>query len=156
MTPGDLFRLSIGALSAHRIRTRLTVAAVAIGVASVLLLTALGESARNYVMNQFAGIGSNLLIVIPGKIETTGGPPMTPGGTQPQKPSGLSGPSNTKPRSGTKNLKTLLSGRIHFSTMCWPYILGALARIERRINAIRVSVSAAVDCRMAFIGLSFH
>jgi putative ABC transport system permease protein len=57
-------------------------AAVAIGVAAVLLLTSLGESARAYVTNQFAGIGSNLLITIPGKIETTGSAPMAAGGTQ--------------------------------------------------------------------------
>ena len=43
-----------------------------VGVAAVILLTALGEGAREYVSTQFANIGSNLLIVIPGKTETTG------------------------------------------------------------------------------------
>lgn len=46
-----------------------------VGVAAVILLTALGEGARRYVSNQFASIGSNLLIVVPGKTETTGGIP---------------------------------------------------------------------------------
>jgi putative ABC transport system permease protein len=48
---------------------------VAIGVAAVLTLTALGEGARRYVVGQFASIGTNLVIVIPGKTETTGGMP---------------------------------------------------------------------------------
>ena len=46
-----------------------------VGVAAVILLTALGEGAREYVSTQFANIGSNLLIVIPGKTETTGALP---------------------------------------------------------------------------------
>ena len=79
MQPGDVFGFAFSALSGHAIRTRLTLAAVAVGVAAVLLLTALGESAHRYVLGQFSGIGSNLLIIVPGKVETTGGPPMAGG-----------------------------------------------------------------------------
>ena len=43
-----------------------------IGVAAVVILTALGEGARLYVIDQFASLGTNLLIVIPGRTETTG------------------------------------------------------------------------------------
>jgi putative ABC transport system permease protein len=48
---------------------------VAIGVAAVVTLTALGEGARRYVVGQFASVGTNLLIVVPGRTETTGGMP---------------------------------------------------------------------------------
>jgi len=54
---------------------------MAIGVASVILLTALGEGARRYVTNEFASLGSYLLIVLPGRSETTGGPPPLLGQT---------------------------------------------------------------------------
>jgi len=53
-------------------RTALTVTGVAIGVAAVILLTALGDGARRYVMGQFESLGSNLLAVVPGKTETSG------------------------------------------------------------------------------------
>jgi putative ABC transport system permease protein len=36
----------------------------------------LGQGTKNYVEEQFAGLGSNILIVTPGKIETKGGPPI--------------------------------------------------------------------------------
>ena len=39
-----------------------------------MTLTALGEGAQRYVVDQFASIGTNLLIVVPGKSETTGIP----------------------------------------------------------------------------------
>ena len=76
MTPRDLFGFSAGALRGHRLRTGLSLLGVAIGVASVILLTSLGEGARIYVTGEFASLGSNLIIVIPGKIETTGGVPL--------------------------------------------------------------------------------
>ena len=45
---------------------------VAIGVAAVVTLTALGEGARRYVTGQFSTLGSNFLVILPGKNETTG------------------------------------------------------------------------------------
>jgi putative ABC transport system permease protein len=74
MTLRDLFRFCFQALSGHRLRTLLSLLGMAIGVAAVITLTALGEGARLYVVDQFASIGSNLLIVVPGKTETTGIP----------------------------------------------------------------------------------
>jgi putative ABC transport system permease protein len=72
----DLFRYSVGGLRGHRLRTVLSLIGVAIGVASVIILTSLGEGARLYVTGEFASLGSNLLIVIPGKTETHGGAPL--------------------------------------------------------------------------------
>ena len=39
---------------------------MAIGVAAVVTLTALGDGARRYVVREFSAIGSNLVIVLPG------------------------------------------------------------------------------------------
>ncbi|MBM3316581.1 MAG: ABC transporter permease [Candidatus Eisenbacteria bacterium] len=77
---GDLLRYAAGALRGHRLRTALSLTGVAIGVASVILLTSLGEGARLYVTGEFATLGSNLLIVLPGKTETRGAAPVF-GGT---------------------------------------------------------------------------
>jgi putative ABC transport system permease protein len=74
MTLPDLFAFSWRALAGHRLRTAMSLLGMAIGVAAVIALTALGEGARRYVIDQFASIGSNLLIVIPGKTDTTGIP----------------------------------------------------------------------------------
>ena len=68
----DLFRFAFGSLLGKRLRTALSLLGMAIGVGAVVILTALGEGARRYVTNQFASIGSNLLIVLPGKTETSG------------------------------------------------------------------------------------
>ena len=68
MSPFDLLRFAAGSFRGHRLRTILSVIGVAIGVSSVMVLTSLGEGARGYITGEFASLGSNLLIVVPGKI----------------------------------------------------------------------------------------
>lgn len=81
MKPGDVIQFSIRALLGYPTRTLLMLTAMAIGVASVILLTALGEGAREYVTREFTSLGTHLLIVLPGRSETTGGPPPLLGET---------------------------------------------------------------------------
>ncbi len=76
MRGGDLFAFAAGAFRGHKLRTSLSLLGVAIGVAAVILLTSLGEGARRYVTGEFALLGSNLVIVLPGKAETTGVVPV--------------------------------------------------------------------------------
>ena len=71
----DFAALAGGALTKNRRRTLLSLLGVAIGVAAVLVLTALGAGARGFVSGQFESLGSNLVAVLPGKTETTGGFP---------------------------------------------------------------------------------
>lgn len=77
----ELFAFSLQASLGYPTRTILMLLAMAIGAASVMLLTALGEGARLYVNREFKSLGTNLLIVLPGRSETTGGPPPLLGQT---------------------------------------------------------------------------
>jgi putative ABC transport system permease protein len=78
---GDLLRFAFGGLRGHRLRAGLSLLGVAIGVASVIVLTSLGQGARDYVTGEFTGLGTNLLIVLPGKTTTTGMIPAIGGTT---------------------------------------------------------------------------
>ena len=84
MTARDVLRLAGGSLGRARGRTFLMLLAMAIGVAAVVVLTSLGEGARRYVTGEFASLGTNLLIVIPGRTETTGGAPALVVGQTPR------------------------------------------------------------------------
>ena len=75
MSPLDAFRFSLRALSSHRLRSGLSLLGMAIGVAAVVILTALGEGARRYVIGEFSNVGTNLVIVIPGRTQTAGALP---------------------------------------------------------------------------------
>lgn len=45
---------------------------ILIGIASVILLTSIGEGTRSYIMAEFSQFGTNVLSVEPGKVKTTG------------------------------------------------------------------------------------
>jgi putative ABC transport system permease protein len=75
MRLADQFRFNLLLFVRHRIRTILLLLAVGAGVASVILLTSLGEGARRYIDAEFSSLGNRLLVVLPGKKETTGGTP---------------------------------------------------------------------------------
>lgn len=81
MNTSDLLTYATGSVFGYRARTMLTLLAMGIGVASVVMLTALGEGARRFVTGEFQSLGTNLLIVLPGRSETTGGPPPLLGET---------------------------------------------------------------------------
>jgi len=68
----DLIRFARSAALGNPLRASLLVLAMAIGVAAVVVLTALGDGARRYVMNEFSSLGSNLVIVLPGRSQTGG------------------------------------------------------------------------------------
>ncbi|MBS4019304.1 MAG: ABC transporter permease [Dechloromonas sp.] len=73
----DILRFARDAATGYPVRTALSVLAMAIGVAAVVLLTALGDGARRYVVGQFSSLGSNLVIVLPGRTGTGGFNPAT-------------------------------------------------------------------------------
>ncbi|MCB1797652.1 MAG: ABC transporter permease [Gammaproteobacteria bacterium] len=81
MRTPDLLGFALRSLNGARTRTLLMLLAMSIGVASVVLLTALGEGARRYVVGEFAQLGTHLLIMLPGRSETTGGAPPLLGAT---------------------------------------------------------------------------
>lgn len=73
----DTLRFARDAAAGYPVRTALSVLAMAIGVAAVVLLTALGDGARRYVVGQFSSLGTNLVIVLPGRTGTGGFNPAT-------------------------------------------------------------------------------
>jgi len=74
----DLVRYTFLALRRQRFRSVMLLIAVGLGVGAVVVLTAVGEGARGYVLGEFAFLGKDTLVILPGRKETTGGmPPIT-------------------------------------------------------------------------------
>lgn len=84
MTFTDCTRVALGALVRYPLRTAMMLLATAIGVAAVLVLTALGEAARRFVAEEFQSLGTHLLVVLPGKTETSGMGPGLMAGESPR------------------------------------------------------------------------
>ena len=68
----DVLRQATRAVLGHRQRSALTMLGILIGIASVILLTSIGEGTRVYILRQFTQFGTNVVAVNPGKTETSG------------------------------------------------------------------------------------
>ncbi|GMW06042.1 MAG: ABC transporter permease [Gammaproteobacteria bacterium] len=84
MTFVDCTRVAASALLRYPLRTAMMLLATAIGVSAVLMLTSLGEAARRFVAGEFQSLGTHLLVVLPGKIETSGMGPGLMAGESPR------------------------------------------------------------------------
>ncbi|MDR2926502.1 MAG: ABC transporter permease [Azoarcus sp.] len=74
----DLIRFSMHALAAHRLRSFLTLLGIAVGIATVILLTTFGESLHSYVLDKFSQFGTNIISITPGQQAARGGIPGLP------------------------------------------------------------------------------
>ena len=79
---GKLSALAWGAVAAHRLRSVLTMLGIVIGIASVILLTSLGEGTRRYIVEEFTQFGTNILSINKGKATTSGMPGLSADGPQ--------------------------------------------------------------------------
>ena len=59
-------KISYQNLLAVKLRSFLTVLGVIIGVASVIIIFSIGQSAQELILDQIKGIGTNLIVVMPG------------------------------------------------------------------------------------------
>jgi putative ABC transport system permease protein len=75
LRPTDLLAFAWTVVTGYRTRTALILVAMGIGVAAVVVVSSLGEGARRYVLDQFGALGTNLIIVLPGRAETAGAMP---------------------------------------------------------------------------------
>lgn len=76
----DPIKISYKNLLAAKGRSFLTILGIIIGVASVIIVMAIGASAQGLILDQVTSIGSNLVGVLPGASEEKG-PPATVFGT---------------------------------------------------------------------------
>ncbi len=68
------FKVALRGLAANKLRAALTMLGIIIGVAAVIALLAVGQGAQAEITRQIQGIGSNLVVVIPGALRQSGGP----------------------------------------------------------------------------------
>ena len=71
----DAVRLALRAVTAQRLRSFLTLLGIAVGIASVILLTSIGEGIHRFVLAEFTQFGTNIASISPGKVKTSGPAP---------------------------------------------------------------------------------
>ncbi|HRJ54275.1 MAG TPA: ABC transporter permease [Candidatus Thiothrix moscowensis] len=72
MLLGDYLHLATTSIRFSRMRSFLTALGIAVGIAAVVLLTALGSGAQQYILQQFTQFGAHIIAINPGKSSTLG------------------------------------------------------------------------------------
>lgn len=67
-----IMRIALKALALNKLRSVLTMLGIIIGVAAVIAMIAIGRGAQSRVEEQIKGLGSNIMLVIPGSINQGG------------------------------------------------------------------------------------
>jgi putative ABC transport system permease protein len=73
----EAWRVALDALRAARLRSALTMVGVIVGVAAVVILVAIGSGAKQQVEQQVEGLGSNLLLIVPGEVSFSAAPTVS-------------------------------------------------------------------------------
>src|SRR3989344_5257241 len=71
----ELFKTAGVAIRTNKTRSVLTTLGIIIGVASVILLVAVGNGLQAYVTGEFEALGANRVMVMPGKVKFGSAPP---------------------------------------------------------------------------------
>ncbi len=74
----DFLVLALRALTAHRLRSFLTLLGIGVGIAAMILLTSIGEGLHQFVLKEFTQFGTNIIEITPGRRGARGGPPGLP------------------------------------------------------------------------------
>ncbi len=83
MQARDAITMAVRALTAHRLRSFLTLLGIAVGIAAVILLTSIGEGLHRFVLAEFTQFGTNVVGISPGKVSTGGANPGFPSSVRP-------------------------------------------------------------------------
>jgi putative ABC transport system permease protein len=75
MRVSDSLLLALRAITAHRLRSFLTLLGIAVGISAVILLTSIGEGIHRFVLAEFSQFGTNVIAIAPGKVKTSGPAP---------------------------------------------------------------------------------
>lgn len=75
----EILSLAYDSITGNKLRAGLTILGMIIGVSAVVLLVSIGNGAKKYINSEFEGLGSNIILVQPGKTDSKGtlGPPIS-------------------------------------------------------------------------------
>src|SRR5690242_16354740 len=72
MKKSTLFKVASQSILKNKLRTLLTMLGIVIGVGAVIVMVAIGHGAQSQIESQIKGLGTNLIMVMPGSFNGGG------------------------------------------------------------------------------------
>src|SRR5262245_41534757 len=118
MNPLAIFRVALRALGRNKLRTALTMLGIVIGVGAVIVLVSIGQGAQSMVLAQIAGMGSNMMFVMPGN-ELQGGASLGAGAANTLTDEDVSAIVREIPTVAAASPTVRASGQLVFGNLNW-------------------------------------
>jgi len=67
MNISSSIKTAVNGLRTNKARTMLTILGIVIGITAIILIVSIGQGAQNLILDQIQGLGSNTIVVIPGR-----------------------------------------------------------------------------------------
>jgi len=128
MTIHNLYKETMSALLANKSRSGLTVLGIVIGIASVIIMLAVGTGASNSITSSVSGLGSNLLTVSPGASRGPG-----------SQVSGASGSSQSLTRDDAAAIQEKVSG---------------VKNVSAEVNSQQQVVAKSANTNVSIVGVT--
>ncbi|MXZ42491.1 MAG: ABC transporter permease, partial [Caldilineaceae bacterium SB0666_bin_21] len=75
---GEIIRIALRALTVNKLRSLLTMLGIISGISTATVLISAGQAVERYIYDLFAGIGTNVLFVVPGQLTENQDPTAEP------------------------------------------------------------------------------
>ncbi len=75
MLLGTLINVGLKEILSHKAKSFLTMLGIMIGIMAVILINSVGSGAQSLIFSQLSSLGTNIVGVLPGKSNESGGPP---------------------------------------------------------------------------------
>lgn len=124
MRVSEVVRLAFESLFAHKFRAALTMLGLVIGVFAVVTLVSLGQGAKRYVLNEFQSLGTNLIIIQPGRTDERNkfGPPA----------------GNTARKMTVRDVEALERKAVNIQAVTGLILASGTIKFEEAVSSIRV------------------
>jgi putative ABC transport system permease protein len=119
MSIRNLFKIAMNALLRNKFRAFLTMLGIIIGVASVITMLGIGEGSKTSIQSQIAGMGLNLVTVVPGS-QQRGGIQFGAATMQSLKESDVDAILNECPAVQLATPEVRGNGQVVFGALNWP------------------------------------
>jgi len=130
-------KVALRALRVNKLRSSLTMLGIIIGIASVIVMIAIGSGANQLVAEQIASIGSNLILIIPGTT-TSGGLRAGAGSVPTLTYDDVRAIGNECPAVALVAPTVRGTAQVVYGNMNWSTLLGAVASISLIVGGIGI------------------
>ncbi len=138
----NLFRIALRAIAKNKMRSLLTMLGIIIGVASVIAMLAIGQGSKRSIESQISEMGSNMIMIMPYDVESTGGVRMGASNVQTLKNSDYEDIKNSAKFVTAVSPNVSSSGQLIYKNNNYPSSINGVSVEYLKIRQLKIELGS--------------